>query len=127
VRFGEQRAPNGVRMQHRTRSEHANHGQVELSLVGWLAVTANRATKGINPHNLLSFEQTFIRSAGRDGQPERIPADEHAEIPARSQQPASPGKVSAELGEKRDKIRKRNQMDLFSGIQLSFWPSHIFI
>src|SRR5579859_1656603 len=84
-------------MQHRACAARAHDRQVQRRLRRRLARAAGDAARPVDFDDIPRFEKPFVYAASRDGEPERIAADDGAEIAARAEHPAPHVEVASDV------------------------------
>src|SRR5437762_5176744 len=94
-------------MEHRAGAARAHDREVQARLRRGPAASTDGPALAVDFQDLRRPQPPLVRPAGRDRQPERLPAHHHAEVPARAEDPAAVMGLPPELGDAPGQILER--------------------
>src|SRR5207245_6320631 len=100
----EYRAPDRVRMQHRARAFGLGDGDVQARFSGWLPGPSDQTAALVDLHDLSRRQQPLVHAAARYGEPQRLAADDGAEVAARAERPPAAVAEASDLGKLRREL-----------------------
>ena len=106
VAVGENRAPDGMRVQDRANrwNEFGNHAVQERLGRGFLGRPTADPSGSIHPHEVVAAEGRLVLAAGSNEQFERVSRRDHAVVAASAQRPRSRMKLLSDAAKLLDRI-----------------------
>src|SRR5437667_10984682 len=91
-------------MQHRARAFGLGDRDVQARFSGWLAGPCQDMAALVDLHDLSWRQRSLVYAAARYGEPQRLTADDGAEVAARAERPPAAVAEASDLGELRREL-----------------------